>query len=85
LLTFKGPKFSAQPKLELSFPTSNLNASICLLSRLEIQAREKFERWQGSSIVIDSKLRLDKNIHNGIVSFEHLPKTDTQRYQSFFV
>jgi hypothetical protein len=69
-------------ELELSFPTPNVSASICLLSKLEIQARENLERWQASSIVIDSKLWLDKNIHNGIASFEHVPKTDTQRYQS---
>jgi hypothetical protein len=64
-------------ELELSFPTPNVSASICPLSKLEIQARENLERWQASSIVIDSKLRPDKSIHNGIASFEHLPKTDT--------
>lgn len=38
-----------------------------------------------SSLVIDSELRLDRSIHNGMAGFEHLPKTDTQRYQSFVV
>jgi hypothetical protein len=43
-------------ELELSFPTPNVSASICLLSKLEIQARENLERWQASSIVIDSEI-----------------------------
>lgn len=62
-----------------------LPTSFCLLFKQELQAGEKLERWQTNSIVIDSELRLDKSIHNGIAGFEHLSKTDTQRYQSFVV
>ena len=56
-----------------------------LLSKIQVDAGEKLERWLASSIVIDRKLRLDKSIHNGMASFEHLPKTNTQRYQSLVV
>ena len=59
--------------------------SFCLLFKKELQAGEKLERWRANSIVIDGELRLDKSIHNGIAGFEHLSKTDTQRYHSFVV
>jgi hypothetical protein len=50
-----------------------------------VEVGEKLERRQANSIVIDSELRLDKSIHNGIAGFEHLSKTDTQRYESLVV
>lgn len=62
-----------------------LPTSFCLLFEQELQAGEKLERWQANSIVVDSELRLDKSIHDDMAGFEHLPKTDTQRYESFVV
>ena len=63
----------------------NTRASLCLLSKLEIQAREQLEGRQASSSVIGRKLGFNKSIHNGVASFEHLPKTKTDWYQDSVV
>src|ERR1700722_1562948 len=58
---------------------------MCLLWKQEIQAPEKLERWQTSSIVINSKLRLKGSIHNDVVNLEDFAKADTQWDQVFVV
>jgi hypothetical protein len=58
---------------------------MCLLWKQEIEAGKKLERWLTSPIVIDSKLRLDRSIHNDIVNLEDFAKADTQWDQVFIV
>jgi hypothetical protein len=61
----------------------DITASMCLLWKQEIEAGEELGRWQTSSIVIDSKLRLEGGIHNDIANLKDFAKADTQWDQVF--
>jgi hypothetical protein len=55
----------------------DIEASVFLLWKQEIESGEKLERRQASAIVIDGNLRLDRSIHNNIANREDFAKADT--------
>jgi len=55
----------------------DIEASVFLLWKQEIESGEKLERRQASAIVIDGNLRLDRSVHDDVVNLEDFAKADT--------
>ena len=56
-----------------------------LLWKQQKKSGVKLERWLTSNVVIDSKLRLDRSVHDDVVNLEDFAKADTQWDQVFVV
>ena len=56
-----------------------------LLWKQQIKSGEKLERWLTSTVVIESKLRLERSVHDDVVDLEDFAKADTQWDQVFVV
>ena len=55
----------------------DIEASVFLLWKQEIESGEKLERRQASAIVIDGNLRFDRSVHDDVVNLEDFAKADT--------
>ena len=51
--------------------------ALVLFGKQKIKSGVKLERWQASAVVVESKLRLKRSVHDDVVDLEDFAEADT--------